>query len=542
MARGLLVLTAAATALFAAMVARSSAVAVDGHRYFCLFDDAMISLRYARNLVDGHGLVWNLGERVEGFSNPLWTFVMAIAYVVSGERVAPLVMHVLGLACAAGILLLSGRLAGRWLAGRATAGLAMIAAPALLLATSYPLFYWCFMGMDTGPLALVALALAYLDVRDGEPRPGAAIPLLGAAACLLRPDALPLVALLGGYRLLRAAGRRGALLKRELPIFLAPLAAYQAFRLAYYEEWLPNTYYLKAATGMPLGERVGFGVGFQAPFLLWTIGPAIVVLALVSMGRVALGSAPVALASPAPAQASLRGRLALALAAYFVYVGYQAAVGGDSWPTMFRMAMPAAALLVVAFVCGVGAVAARFAAGRVVCALVLALAVVAGGRWSWRLYDHDLRALRPLYADTCGPAVNAALAIRDVTTPAASVAAFAAGTIPYYSRRPALDPLGRADAHVARLPAKAGPRIRPWSARLPGHNKYDLDYTFRQRRPTVIQLLPGEPCVWGADDLSNFCRFNYRRVRLSGVNLLFDNASREVRWERFDAWPPAPAR
>ena len=43
----------------------------------CLFDDAMISMRYARNLAEGHGLVFNAGEYVQGFSNPLMTLLMA---------------------------------------------------------------------------------------------------------------------------------------------------------------------------------------------------------------------------------------------------------------------------------------------------------------------------------------------------------------------------------------------------------------------------------------------------------------------------------
>lgn len=41
-------------------------------------DDAFISFRYARNLVEGKGLVYNAGERVEGFSNFLWTMLIAL--------------------------------------------------------------------------------------------------------------------------------------------------------------------------------------------------------------------------------------------------------------------------------------------------------------------------------------------------------------------------------------------------------------------------------------------------------------------------------
>ncbi len=43
-----------------------------------LLDDTFIGLRYARNLVEGHGLVFNPGERVEGYSNFLYVLVAAL--------------------------------------------------------------------------------------------------------------------------------------------------------------------------------------------------------------------------------------------------------------------------------------------------------------------------------------------------------------------------------------------------------------------------------------------------------------------------------
>ena len=43
-----------------------------------VFDDAYISFRYARHLADGHGLVWNVGERVEGYTNFLWTLLLGL--------------------------------------------------------------------------------------------------------------------------------------------------------------------------------------------------------------------------------------------------------------------------------------------------------------------------------------------------------------------------------------------------------------------------------------------------------------------------------
>ena len=40
-------------------------------------DDSFISIRYADNLLNGHGLVYNAGERVEGYTNLLWTLLLA---------------------------------------------------------------------------------------------------------------------------------------------------------------------------------------------------------------------------------------------------------------------------------------------------------------------------------------------------------------------------------------------------------------------------------------------------------------------------------
>ena len=45
--------------------------------YNFIADDTFISLRYAANLLAGHGLVFNPGERVEGFTSPLWTLLLA---------------------------------------------------------------------------------------------------------------------------------------------------------------------------------------------------------------------------------------------------------------------------------------------------------------------------------------------------------------------------------------------------------------------------------------------------------------------------------
>lgn len=73
--------------------------------YLCRFvqDDAFISFRYAANLIAGHGLVFNPGERVEGYTNFLWTALMAIPHALGIDPIdfvnlAGLITFPLGLA------------------------------------------------------------------------------------------------------------------------------------------------------------------------------------------------------------------------------------------------------------------------------------------------------------------------------------------------------------------------------------------------------------------------------------------------------------
>ena len=55
---------------------------LDGVRVFTLWDDAMVSMRYAGHLAAGRGLTWNDGERVQGFSNPGVTLLMALLHLL----------------------------------------------------------------------------------------------------------------------------------------------------------------------------------------------------------------------------------------------------------------------------------------------------------------------------------------------------------------------------------------------------------------------------------------------------------------------------
>src|SRR5262249_42863157 len=148
-------------------VARTAFVS-GGRLYFCLFDDAMISMAYARNLVEGHGLNWaRWGEPVEGFTHPLWLGVMILANTVPlALRLRSLLVQIVSSACLVGNVFAVHRLVGRHLSP-GSRGSSWLAAAAT--ASYYPLNFWALIGMETGLQALLAtLAVGLALEIDAE--------------------------------------------------------------------------------------------------------------------------------------------------------------------------------------------------------------------------------------------------------------------------------------------------------------------------------------------------------------------------------------
>lgn len=50
-----------------------------------LNDDALITLRTVRNVNEGYGLVWNIHERVQAYTHPLWMLLLSLTYFIAQE-------------------------------------------------------------------------------------------------------------------------------------------------------------------------------------------------------------------------------------------------------------------------------------------------------------------------------------------------------------------------------------------------------------------------------------------------------------------------
>lgn len=191
-------------------------------------DDAYISFRYGDRLLEGEGLTFNDGERVEGFSHPLWIFLVAGGAKLTGLAV-PDGARALGLAFSLATI---GCLAA---SRRALSSGTQIAAAAVVLLLVFPGFHvYATSGLET-PLLMFLLTMGTVASLGRRERTTLASLAFGLAA-ITRPEGL----LYGLFWL----GRRVRFL-RQLVILVTPFVAYEVFRLAYFGTWLPNTFRAK---------------------------------------------------------------------------------------------------------------------------------------------------------------------------------------------------------------------------------------------------------------------------------------------------------
>jgi hypothetical protein len=474
--RGLAVLLALQALWSAWFIYRTSFVSSAGRRFFCLFDDAMISMTYARNFVEGYGLNWSrIGEPVEGFTHPLWTFLMI---PINALPLPPEVLSlpVQGLSL---LLLAANVVAVRNLVRDHFGGSGMPAA--VLTAFYYPLCYWALMGMETGFQALLAtLAVrCALDITEAGRDRHLPLWLLCAAAYLLRMDMLLLVVAVQAYVIARAGWRRtsrSGSWRLGLILFLTLALGYSLFRWYYFHDVLPNTYYLKL-TGVALPIRLLKGLSTLGNFVRDHL------LVLVPVG---VGTVPLLRRDPK------RGLPALLFALYCAYSVY---VGGDAWEDLgiranryIAFVMPQVFVLLNALLNRLPALAARHASTPVTVAALLLL----NGLWlsekTEENWQNQLVTIRPFAVGGHQVVMDRLHDLERRVAPGAQVASTWAGIPSYFADYRMLDVLGYNDRQIARMESQVELSEDTYQQFTPGHNKWNLGLLMKKRRPDAFFL------------------------------------------------------
>lgn len=225
-----------------------------------VFDDIYISCRYAENLRTGNGLVFNAGERVEGYTNFFWTIIcIPITAVVKDPS---FVLKIFSISSAlAVVFLLYKTLESYW----GNPEKAFICS--LLLSTSPYFAVWAHPGMETSFFSLTGFLAGYLIFRKKY-----FLGFLSASlSCLVRPEGyIFLLSAVLAYLLTEKPLKVLKLFKYTfLPVII--LILYNLWRYLYYGNLMPNTYYVKMSGGfarilpgadmIPVGLLLG-GTGF----------------------------------------------------------------------------------------------------------------------------------------------------------------------------------------------------------------------------------------------------------------------------------------
>ncbi|MGE5833891.1 MAG: hypothetical protein ACM4AI_05390, partial [Acidobacteriota bacterium] len=232
-------------------------------------DDAYITMRTVDNAVHGFGLRWNVAERVQTYTHPLWMMSLVPAYWLIRDAYNSLM--VLSLAASTAAVVILRRVAVTPAAGVVALGLLCLSKSFTDYSTS---------GLEN-PLAHALVAAAVATLWSGRAR-DVSLFLLGSLVALARLD----LALLVAPALMMVIVQRRWSALRAVAIGALPLLVWEAFSLFYYGFPFPNTAYAKLNTGLPGGELARQGLEYLAdsflrdPMTLTTCAVAVVLVAV----------------------------------------------------------------------------------------------------------------------------------------------------------------------------------------------------------------------------------------------------------------------
>ncbi len=210
-------------------------------------DDAYITLRTVDNFVNGYGLRWNIAERVQTYTHPLWMFVLSACYFFTREAYFTTIAVSVLLASSAVALLVS-------MIARTRLNAVVCV---LFLISSKAFVEYSTSGLEN-PLSylLLALFVIFLLKNDITLRSLLRLSLIGSLMMLNRHDLLLIVAPSILWYAIRLRNKKAWL---YLLAGLTPIIAWEIFSLIYYGYPVPNTAYAKLNTGIPATELIRQG-------------------------------------------------------------------------------------------------------------------------------------------------------------------------------------------------------------------------------------------------------------------------------------------
>lgn len=456
-------------------------------RRAAMFDDAYISFRYARNWVAGNGLVFNVGEKVEGYTNFLWTAAIAL-FMKLGFGDAPEIALVASLLCFVGNLIATFLLS-RELREPASEGRQPFPFAVLLLSVSGLFTDYATSGMEAGFASLLVQCGLLLLLRAERPPTLALSSLLFILATMTRPDhalfyawgsaTVAVLFLFPTGRKARPSVWDWGLSGRFAVAWAVPFllyVGYAAVKYGYYGEWVPNTYYAKSASKSYFSQGLLYAETFYLGTHFWLV-IALFVVACVLRPR-------------SPAQARFRLFSAGSVAIFNFYV---VRVGGDFMYGRFYITLMPLMLLgaevAVHRVLDAASPSTKWTkvAGYLLGGLLLCTAggvsLIRPRMTEWRIADessfYPLSQLFPVEVDHGNFRTGVELQKLHSAGLSPLIATSAIGMLGYQSHLPIVDLVGLVDAEIGRSKLLARGR--------PGHEKKASTAYLARRNPHLVR-------------------------------------------------------
>lgn len=417
-----------------------------------MLDDAFISFRYAENFSLGRGIVYNIGEKVEGYTSFSWVGLLALGKTVRFDFIV--FSKLLGIIFTIGSIFLLIN-AHRFV--RIIDDTASIIAT-LFLGTCGIFTPWATSGMEVAMITFLVLLsiLLYISARQSvhKERQLCFLGVICAISAMTRPEGILIFAIIFIDQLIVSIKNKHKSILYLAISFSAVYLPYFLWRYLYYGYLLPNTFYGKV--GLTIDQVIrgaNYLLDFTIPALFLLIPALIFIFSLRWFKRY--------------------GGLYLLPFIVAVYTLYVVFVGGDCMPA-FRFFAP-----IMPILCLISGIAISTSIRTKKATIAIVIVIV--------LYNlAQMRINRQIYNDIKDDKVafygkKAGLWLKASAPSDAVIATNTAGSIPYFSKLKTIDMLGMNDEHIAhrQIPSMG----KGWA----GHEKGDGAYVL-SRRPDYIQF------------------------------------------------------
>ncbi|PKL79087.1 MAG: hypothetical protein CVV25_09030 [Ignavibacteriae bacterium HGW-Ignavibacteriae-4] len=422
-------------------------------------DDALITLRYAQRLLDGFGLTWTDGIPVEGYSNLLWTLLIAAVGKLGFELLS--VARVLGVIFG----ILNVYLIIDYVRNRFQNTIPILLITLFFYTMSGTVSIWSMAGLEQPLVAFLSLwaVVKYFDFNDFNKKNSLWYSSLALGLlCITRPDGIILSIIIGTYHLISNRDKLRSTIIQILKLAVFPTLLYFGqliFRIYYYGELVPNTALVKVTPSL---FHAMYGLTYNLKFMkaIFTLIVPVGIMTIYLFKR-------------------KNKRIALLVSILTIWFFYLVFVGGDIFMA-FRHHFYSLVFILLILVDGLNELLKSnyFKEKKTLFLLVIAFCSTF---YLYQQFENSYYKNIETFTWTSNQKTLAFALLSTFKEEQPLIAVDVAGSLPYWTKFPSLDMLGLNDYYIARHKPKT------MGAGFIGHELGEPEYTLDQK-PDIFQL------------------------------------------------------